>query len=61
MQIGLMVVLVCAGVFIVYVRPFPGALWVGILLALAGFYWAWRFGKNLRKRNQEMSDYERER
>jgi len=59
MRINLMVLLAVVGAFLVFARPFTGALWVGIALFVGGFYWAYRYAKNIRKKNESMSDYEK--
>ena len=59
MQINFIVLLVVVGIFLILAHPFQGALWVGIVLIVGGFYWARRFGTSLKRKNL-VSDYERE-
>jgi len=59
MQISFMVLFVVVGAFLIFARPFTGALWVGIVLFIGGFYWAYRFGKGIREKNESTSDYEK--
>ena len=59
MHIHGIMLLIGFGILFIYARPFEGALWVGIACIAGGVYWAWRYGKSLRRKN-EASDYERE-
>ena len=46
--------------YLMIAQPIPGAIAIGILLLIGGYYMAWRFGQDVRRRRAQLLEQERQ-